>query len=153
MMATRDHGRYALGVEEMDGGHREFFGFLEILNDAGDVEFPIMFQKLVDHTRQHFAHEGRLMRLGRYAALGEHEGEHHRVLGELLQFNRNVKRGRLVLARAYVKSGLPEWFALHHSTMDSALANHFKSHLADQRASRDIASSAPRWTVTGCAKP
>lgn len=128
-MTPRPH---ALGVEEMDDDHREFLALLEQLNKAGDAEFADAFQKLVDHIRLHFVHEGRLMRLGKFPALGEHEGEHHRVLGELLQFNRNVKRGRLSLARAYVRVGIPEWFELHLSTMDSALAAHVKSHIGHQ---------------------
>jgi hemerythrin-like metal-binding protein len=122
MMPTWSHSRHTLGVEEMDDDHREFLALLEILNEASDAEFPTLFQKLVDHVRLHFVREGRLMRLSKFLALGEHEGEHHRVLGELLQFNRNVKRGRLSLARAYVRIGLPEWFELHLLTMDSALA-------------------------------
>lgn len=122
----------ALGVEEMDDDHGEFLALLQRLNQAGNGEFPDLFQKLVDHARMHFVREGRLMRLGKFPALGEHEGEHHRLLGELLQFNRNVKRGRLSLARAYVRAGLPEWFELHFSTMDSALAAHVKSHIGHQ---------------------
>lgn len=127
----------SLGVEEMDEDHREFLAQLEILNSASDAEFPALFQKLVDHLRMHFVREGRLMRLGKFPALGEHEGEHHRVLGELLQFNRNIKRGRLTLARAYVRLGLPEWFELHFSTMDSALASHVRSRIA---ARNDVGS-------------
>jgi len=122
----------ALDVQEMDDDHAEFLALLERLNQAGNEEFPDLFQKLVDHLRLHFVREGRLMRLGKFPALGEHEGEHHRVLGELLQFNRNVKRGRLSLARAYVRAGLPEWFELHFSTMDSALAAHVKLHYTRQ---------------------
>jgi hemerythrin len=132
MRLTWNEGRHDLGQEEMDADHREFLALLEILNDAGDAEFPVMFQKLVDHIRLHFVREGRLMRLEKFPALGEHEGEHHRVLGELLQFNRAVKRGRLPLARAYVRIGLPEWFELHLSTMDSALAAHLKKHASHQ---------------------
>jgi hemerythrin-like metal-binding protein len=129
---------YALGVEGMDRDHEEFLNLLVRLNKAGDAEFPALFQKLVDHLRLHFVHEGRLMRLGKYSALGEHEGEHHRLLGELLQFNRNVKRGRLQLARAYVRIGLAEWFDLHLATMDSALAVHAKAQSIHQ-----VAAMAP----------
>jgi hemerythrin len=68
--------------------------------------------------------------MGKFPALGNQEGEHHRVLGELLQFNRNVKRGRLSLARAYFMAGLPEWFERHLSTMDSALAAHVKNRFS-----------------------
>jgi hypothetical protein len=53
-----------------------------------------------------------------------HEGEHHRVLGELQQLNRTLKRGRLPLVRAFVKQGLPEWFDNHLSMMDAALVAH-----------------------------
>jgi len=116
--------RHCLGVEEMDGTHREFGALMEALARAGDEDFPFLFQKLVEHTRLHFAEEGRLMRLSKFPALAEHEGEHFRVLGDLMQFNRNVRRGRLPLARAYARSGLPEWFEIHLATMDRALAAH-----------------------------
>ncbi|MGA7178010.1 MAG: hemerythrin domain-containing protein [Thiobacillaceae bacterium] len=138
MKSTWCHGRYVLGVEELDDDHRDFLALLEILSDAEDAEFPILFQKLVDHIRVHFVREGRLMRLGKFPALGEHEEEHHRVLGELLQFNRAVKRGRLSLARAYVKIGPPEWFGVHLSTMDSALAAHIKVDLGPQLLMRAL---------------
>jgi hemerythrin len=133
-----NEARHGLGQAEMDSEHREFLALLDILNDAEDAEFPVLFQKLVDHVRLHFVTEGRLMRLVKFPALGEHEGEHHRVLGELLQFNRAVKRGRLLLARGYVRMGLPEWFELHRSTMDSALAAHLKRQVFRQS---DIAAA------------
>ncbi len=123
-MLTWDDDRHSLKLEEMDGNHREFLSLLEILSQSDDTDFTFLFQKLVDHTRLHFAEEGRLMRATRFPALGEHEGEHHRIYGELMQFNRAIKRGRLALARAYVKKGLTEWFELHLSTMDSAVAAH-----------------------------
>jgi hemerythrin len=125
-MLNRDEDRHRLGVDEMDATHREFVALVAALGQADDDRFPALFQTLVEHSRLHFAQEGRLMRLTRFPALGEHEGEHFRVLGELLQFNRAIRRGRLALARAYVKSGLPEWFDLHLSTMDAALAAHHR---------------------------
>jgi hemerythrin len=124
-MLSWDEKRHPLGVDEMDATHREFVALVEALAQADDEHFRFLFQKLVEHSRLHFAEEGRLMRLCKFPALGEHEGEHFRVLGELLQFNRAIQRGRLALARAYVKSGLPEWFELHLATMDSALSAHY----------------------------
>jgi hemerythrin len=123
--------QHGLGLEEMDSKHREFCALVDALGQAGDADFPVLFQQLVDHTRLHFAEEGRLMRLSKFPALGEHEGEHTRILGDLLQFNRNVRLGRLLpLARAYVREGLPEWFGLHLATMDRALAAHFSRSMA-----------------------
>lgn len=125
-MLAWDDAAHALGVHEMDTTHREFTALVNLLIDADDAEFVALFGKLLDHCREHFSNEGRLMRISRFPALGEHEGEHHRVYGDLVQMNRAVQRGRTLLARSYVKQGLEEWFLLHLATMDSALAAHLK---------------------------
>jgi hemerythrin-like metal-binding protein len=114
--------RHALGIEAMDATHREFVALLDALARADDAGFAPLFGCLVEHCRRHFAEEGRLMRQCRFAALGEHEGEHFRLLGELLQFQRAIQRGRPALARGYVRDGLMHWFETHLATMDAALA-------------------------------
>ena len=113
--------RYTLGVAEMDATHQEFVALADALQAASDDEFPQLFAKLHEHTRLHFEHEGKLMKACRFPAIGEHNSEHLRVLGELAYFSRGVAGGRLMTARAYVK-GLPDWFATHLATMDAALA-------------------------------
>jgi hemerythrin-like metal-binding protein len=113
--------RYVLGVAEMDATHRDFVELADALLVAGDDEFPALFAELHDHTRRHFDNEGKLMKSCRFPAIGEHNSEHLRVLGELAHFSRGVAAGRLGMARNYVK-GLPEWFATHLATMDSALS-------------------------------
>ncbi len=124
--AAWDEARHPLGLEGMDATHREFVAQLAALCAAGNAEFPALFQALVNHTREHFTAEGKLMRESKYRGLPEHEGEHHRVLGELQQLNRSLKRGHLPLVRAYVKEGLMEWFDTHLAMMDAALAMHLK---------------------------
>ncbi len=121
-----DEARHTLGVDEIDDAHREFITQVAALIAASDAEFPALFQALVAHTREHFIAEGKLMRETRYQGLGVHEGEHHRVLGELQQLNRSLKRGRLPLVRAYVREGLPEWFDTHLAMMDGALVAYLK---------------------------
>ncbi len=118
--------RHALGMAEMDETHREFVTQVAALIAADTASFPLLFQQLVNHTREHFTAEGQLMRASKYKGLPEHEGEHHRVLGELLQLNRSLKRGCLPLVRAYVKEGLMEWFDTHVAMMDAALVMHLK---------------------------
>ncbi len=120
-----DETRHALGVPEMDGVHREFIELAYALLVASDDEFPALFIRLNDHTRQHFEHEGKLMKACRFPASGEHNSEHLRVLGELAHFSHSVAAGRLGMARNYVLT-LPEWFANHLATMDSALAGCLK---------------------------
>jgi hemerythrin-like metal-binding protein len=124
-----DEARHSLGMTEMDNTHREFIAQVAALIAASDAEFPALFQALVNHTRAHFTVEGNLMRASKYRGFPEHESEHHRVLGELLQLNRTLKRGHLPLVRAYVKEGLPEWFDTHLAMMDAALAMHLKKQM------------------------
>lgn len=124
--ATWDDARHTLGMAEFDDTHREFIAQVAALNAATPAEFPALFQTLVNHTREHFIAEGKLMRESKYRGLPEHEGEHHRVLGELQQLNRSLKRGHLPLVRAYVKEGLMDWFDTHVAMMDAALAMHLK---------------------------
>ncbi|MFH0934161.1 MAG: hemerythrin family protein [Pseudomonadota bacterium] len=134
--AAWDDSRHALGLAEMDATHREFIEQVAALVAADNAAFPPLFQALVNHTRDHFMAEGKLMRESKYRGLPEHESEHHRVLGELQQLNRSLKRGHLPLVRAYVKEGLPEWFDTHLAMMDSALVMHLKKTLL-QAASAD----------------
>ena len=117
---------HALGVAEMDATHREFTALVNLLVECDDTEFAALFQKLLDHCRLHFTSEGRLMRISRFPALNEHDSEHHRIHGDLVQMHRAVQRGRLALPRAFVKQGLEEWFGVHLASMDAALAAHLK---------------------------
>ena len=124
--ATWVDARHTLGVEEIDVAHRDFIEQVAALIAASDADFPPLFQALVAHLRDHFITEGKLMRESKYQGLGVHEGEHHRILGELQQLNRSLKRGRLPLVRAYVREGLPEWFDTHLTMMDGALVAFLK---------------------------
>lgn len=125
--AKWDNVRHTLGMDAMDNTHREFIAQVASLIAADNAEFPVLFQALISHTREHFTAEGQLMRASKYRGLPEHESEHHRVLGELQQLNRSLKHGHLSLVRAYVKEGLPQWFDTHLAMMDSALAMHLKN--------------------------
>jgi hemerythrin-like metal-binding protein len=122
--AVWDVARHTLGVPEIDHAHQEFILQVAALIAASDAQFPALFQALINHTREHFMAEGQMMRAAKYQGLAMHEGEHHRVLGELQQLNRTLKRGRLPLVRAFVKQGLPEWFDNHLTMMDAALIAH-----------------------------
>jgi hemerythrin len=121
---------YRLGVADMDATHREFIEAADALIAASDDLFPALFTKFYEHTQLHFEHEGKQMKACRFPAIGEHNSEHLRVLGELAHFARSVEAGHLGLARVYVKA-LPKWFSSHLVTMDSALAARLKARLSD----------------------
>lgn len=128
MPAIEDfESRFLLGVPAMDRSHREMADLVNRMAESTDASFAYLFPDLVSHTRAHFASEEVLMKDSRFPATSEHKAEHARVLGELDAFEKRLAGGRLALARAYVKERLPEWFALHIATMDSALAAHLTS--------------------------
>ena len=125
-MLTWNDKTHALGIAEMDATQREFTALVNLMAECYETDFAALFDKLLQHCRQHFTNEGRLMRISRFPALNEHESEHHRIYGDLVQMNRAVQRGRLMLPRAFVKQGLESWFSQHLSSMDAALAAHLK---------------------------
>jgi hemerythrin-like metal-binding protein len=133
--------RYLLGVEAMDVTHREFVDLVNALGASGQTRFAELFTELVAHTRAHFAAEEEMMERSGFPSTAEHRSEHARVLGEMERFVDSLARGRSRLARSYVTEQIPEWFALHAATMDSALAAHLKG------STRSAAAVAPPFLV------
>ena len=125
-MLNWDESRHPLGVAAMDPMHREFVALAGELRIAGDEDFVVLFDSLLDHVQRHFDNESRLMRECAFPAVTEHEGEHRRVLGELARLRAGIDKGRLAFARAYVREGLGPWFEQHLATMDVALAGCLK---------------------------
>jgi hemerythrin len=123
---------HALGVDVMDATHEAFTRLASETIRASDDDFPYLLNALAEHTRQHFENESNLMRRYGFPAIAEHEGEHRRVLGELMHMLNAVQEGRLRFARLYVSQGLPDWFRNHLATMDAALAACIKRQQTQQ---------------------
>lgn len=113
-----------VGYDQIDNDHDEFISLINELDAADNTAFPVLFQQLYDQTEQHFERENQLMKQFSYPGEAEHKGEHQRVLGEFKQFKSRVDKGLIAFGRAFVKDRLPQWFGLHVTTMDSALAAH-----------------------------
>lgn len=139
-MLSWNPDRHALGVAAMDATHEEFARLASETARASDEDFPYLLNALVEHTRAHFDNESRLMRECGFPAIAEHEGEHRRVLGELVHMLNAVEEGRLRFARLFVSHGVPDWFRNHLATMDAALAACLKRNA--RPAPRPAAGSA-----------
>lgn len=127
LLTWSDHQLH-IGIPQLDSAHKAFVTGLHSLAEADRPEFSQLFADFVSHLEQHFADELQLMRDSGFSATSEHHGEHQRILGELAQLSSRVQDGKIVMARAYVLDRLPEWFRLHVTTMDSALAAHLQKH-------------------------
>lgn len=118
---------FLLGMAIMDNTHKEFVSLVNQLAAAPDTDFANLFDDLITHTQAHFLQEEKLMLASRFPAYAEHNGKHARILGELNQFKKRVDKGLITFGRNYIKERMPDWFALHAATMDSALAMHLKN--------------------------
>lgn len=116
-----------VGYDLIDRDHGEFITLLNQLDSASNADFPALFEHLYNHTEQHFDRENQLMQQFTYPGEIEHKGEHQRVLGEFKQFKTRIDKGMITFGRAFVRERLPQWFGLHVTTMDSALAAHINA--------------------------
>ncbi|MGR9014706.1 MAG: bacteriohemerythrin [Gammaproteobacteria bacterium] len=114
----------AVGYDLIDKDHDEFVDLLNRLDGADNQNFPALFRQLYEQTELHFERENQWMKQFAYPGETEHKGEHQRVLGEFKQFKSRVDKGLIAFGRSFVKDRLPQWFGLHVTTMDSALATH-----------------------------
>ena len=129
MALIEKSGSAVVGYDPIDRDHQEFIDLLNRLDAAGNADFPALFGQLFEHTERHFTLENQLMEQFGFPAAAEHKGEHLRVLGEFKQFSKRVDKGLVAFGRSFVRERLPQWFELHVTTMDSALAAHIKARL------------------------
>ncbi len=111
----------SLGVPALDAAHREFLQDLMRLDGVGDENFGAAFQELVARIEADFHEEESLMEALDYPGLRSHREQHARVLSALHHIEPRVVEGDVALGRDAVEL-LPQWFVVHLSTMDTALA-------------------------------
>ncbi|MDY0050520.1 MAG: hemerythrin family protein [Halothiobacillaceae bacterium] len=135
--------RYTLGHATIDRTHAEFIELVKRTIEADGTAFPALFDALYAHTREHFAAEEALMVKNAAPATQEHCTEHgriladmrrfnERILADMRRFNERILAGRPMMARAWLRDTLPDWFALHTTTLDSVLAAHLHRLQAGQ---------------------
>lgn len=83
---------------------------------------------LLEHTRDHFERENRVMIESGFPAFPMHGGEHGRVLAEM---EREVfafrEHGDVARLSSYLRDGVLSWFVHHIQTMD-AVTGQFVAH-------------------------
>lgn len=125
-MLQQFESAYAVGDSSIDHTHREFLELCVAAAPLQGAEFVAQFRALFAHTQAHFADEEARMQATGYPALGEHRAHHQNLLGDMERFSQRAAAGRSAMARAWLTDSLPQWFALHARTMDSALAAHLR---------------------------
>lgn len=109
------------GLPRIDGAHESVLRELTTLAETGDDDFCAAFCRLVERLEHDFLEEEALMEEIDYPGLHTHREQHARVLGALHQVSGHVMQGDIETGRKAVEL-LPQWFLLHISTLDTALA-------------------------------
>ena len=115
----------ALGVEAMDATHQEFVVLLEQAALADDTALLPAWDKVVQHTQEHFGLEDQWMKDSGFSSCECHSGEHTAILAVMQEGGRRGAAGNTDLLRQLARE-LGIWFAGHAQGMDTALAEHLK---------------------------
>lgn len=121
-----------LGLPIVDQTHHEFVELLARAEAADDASLPALWDALVAHTAEHFAHEEDWMLATGFALARAHEAQHRAVLKMLREGALEAARGNLAPARRMIGE-LAVWFPQHAQTLDAALVLHLGSLGYDPR--------------------
>jgi hemerythrin len=117
-----------VALDFMNRDHAEFIELRKELlglltRQAADAEVDALLDKLLRHTRRHFAEEERLMQAAQFPPYLMHKTEHDRVLADMesriAQWRQQRDAGAL---RQYAEEALADWFTGHVGMMDLVTA-------------------------------
>lgn len=141
---------FVLGVAEMDATHREFVALLADVEAADDSRALAAWQRLVEHTQQHFDAEDRYMLATRFAA-GNCHTTHHRMVLEVMRHGLSMGQAGDLAPIRQITRELAQWFPQHADSMDAALALHLQRVGFDPASGRIAhADALPDEAIHGC---
>ena len=114
-----------LKIEEMDVRHDEFLILLKQVKTSEKEDFLILFEQMIEHTKEHFSYEEELMRKKNYYGLEEHLHEHTNLLEEMNFFFQKSKKVS-ALGYSYIDDYAYDKFRRHIINIDSQLAMFLK---------------------------
>jgi len=110
-----------LGNESMDASHMALMAAFSQVAAAGDASFAVDFATLTAAMESDFREEEATMERIEFPGLPVHREAHARVLSAMHHATADIKAGNFGPAREAI-AYLPDWFMLHISTLDAALA-------------------------------
>jgi hemerythrin len=117
------NSRFETGIDLIDAQHQSLFEALNNLADsfrAGNSkrQVKVSLEFLVDYTAEHFQSEERFMREMDYPRLGEHMGEHARLMEQVRDLQMELLAGKPVTMEVTIF--LAEWLKTHIHDSDMA---------------------------------
>lgn len=137
---------------QMDRTHEEFVDLLEgvrrILQESDIDAAHTAFERLIDHTVEHFAQEDRWMQATGFSPDNCHSRQHAMVLQAMRDVFRLVHEGQAEPLRVIVRE-LAQWFPMHAQMMDAGLAAHMVEVGFDP-ATGAVSGALPEAALTHC---
>ena len=117
----------ALGLDVMDQTHREFIALLEQVDKAAESDLLPAWQRVVDHTQNHFDREDQWMRSTGFSSSNCHTMQHQVVLQVMHEVANRMQQSNDRAMLREMSQQLGEWFLHHAQSMDAALALHLRT--------------------------
>ena len=123
-----------VALDSMNHTHQEEvelinrFAELLVADSPDEGAITTLFDEWLEHTRDHFDRENRLMQEYDFPAYPVHSGEHERVLAQLESLRQEWYQNKQVEPVAnFIFVDWPAWFDQHVNSMDMVTAQ-FISH-------------------------
>lgn len=118
--------RFTLGVEQIDQQHQVLFRLIDqlakaIQTDTSDDELKLVFDRLYEYTKTHFAMEEALMVQHHYPADAEHHKNHRSLEDSLAKLVARAETGE-PLASLQTMNFLRQWLYHHIDDIDRQFA-------------------------------
>lgn len=115
-----------LNLDMMDEKHTEFLELLAKIQKAPKEQFLPLFEELIQHTKEHFEFEEKMMDEHGFYDKAEHLSEHKNLLGEMQYFFEKAKKSTM-FGKSYINDYAYEKFKRHVINIDSQLASFLKT--------------------------
>lgn len=143
---------FALQQPRMDHTHVEFVELLAAVENAPPgAAADAALRALLDHTESHFEQEERWMEQLGFASENCHSMQHESVLQVLREVVRRHGQAADEALVGHLVAALAEWFPVHATMMDAALAMTMAERGFDAETgtlARPLAADAP--AIAGC---
>jgi len=114
--------RYELGFAPMDDIHKEFVDLVRLMKTAPESELVSVLDRFSQHAQAHFSEEETWMFADEFPARDCHKQEHDAVLDSVYEVRNLIQAGHNPAMVRDLAKALEDWFPLHATYMDSALA-------------------------------
>jgi hemerythrin len=123
---------YSVKVKCCDEQHQKLFQLLNALHDAmrvgkGRSVIGQIVAELSDYARTHFQAEEALMERANYPGLAGHRVEHHRFVGRVAEFQKDLDAGTGGNSVAVLEF-LKNWLVKHIKKLDQSYSAHLNAH-------------------------